>query len=65
MPYSVSIDNPELGEQSILIDGLGTFKNNTTTQVDDEQGTIFTVKNGYEPSEIKAYGVHIVKQGGE
>jgi hypothetical protein len=37
MPYNVIVDHPNLGEQSLYIHGLGTFENNSTTEVSDEQ----------------------------
>jgi hypothetical protein len=45
MPYKVIVDHPELGEQSILIHGLGTFANNTTTEVSDEDVDRFRAAN--------------------
>lgn len=36
MPYRVTIDHPNLGEQDLFIHGLGTFANGSTTEVSDE-----------------------------
>lgn len=37
MPLKVTVDHPEAGDQDIYIHGLGSFRNGTTTEVDDEQ----------------------------
>lgn len=35
--YKVIVDHPSLGDQDLYIHGLGTFHNNTTTEVSLEQ----------------------------
>lgn len=38
MPYEVTVDHPSIGEGTdLVIQGLGTFKNGTTTTVSVEQ----------------------------
>jgi hypothetical protein len=39
----VKVDNPTAGDQDVYIHGLGTFRNGTTTTVDDEQVMRFRI----------------------
>lgn len=42
MPYQLVVDHPSIGEgQSLFIHGLGTFKNNATYEISDEQCQLF------------------------
>lgn len=37
MTYTVKVEIPTAGDQAVYIHGLGTFPNNATSEVDDEQ----------------------------
>lgn len=39
--YKVIVDHPELGDADLFIHGLGTFHNNTTTEIDLDQVRAF------------------------
>lgn len=42
MPYKVIVDHPSIGDGTELyIHGLGTFKNGTTTEIDDNQVDVY------------------------
>jgi hypothetical protein len=49
MSKQVSVNLPAAGEGTMLeVQGLGVFENGTTTDVDDEQVTVYTEAFGYE-----------------
>jgi hypothetical protein len=43
--YKVTVDHPNIGETDLYIHGLGTFRNGTTTEVEDEQVERFRSMN--------------------
>lgn len=46
MPYKVIIDHPSIGdESSLIIHGLGTFKNHTETEISDADVERFRAMN--------------------
>jgi hypothetical protein len=45
MPYTVKVDHPSVGDSDIYIHGLGTFRNGTETEVDDDQVMRFRIMN--------------------
>lgn len=52
MPYLVKVDHPNAGDQDVYIHGLGTFRNGTETEVDDDQVTRFRVATGTTQSGV-------------
>jgi hypothetical protein len=61
LPYKVKVEHPYLGEQKLLIQGLGTFDNNSETTVDDDKVTHFVSVHGKEPEFAKMFGVTVTK----
>jgi len=48
MPYTVKVDHPDAGDQDVYIHGLGTFRNGTSTDVDDEQAELYRAHNAVQ-----------------
>ena len=63
MPFEVTVDHPEAGDQDVYIHGLGTFRNGTTTTVDDDQVMRFRVMNSTQRmSEFDQDGRYTIEQ---
>jgi hypothetical protein len=50
LPYNVKIDLPNAGDQDVFIPGLGTFRNGTENEVDDDQALRYRVINAHQES---------------
>jgi hypothetical protein len=45
MPYSVTVNHPDVGEQDVFVNGLGTLPNGSTTEISDEQDLMYQALN--------------------
>jgi|ERR1700746_263484 len=61
MPYTVQVDHPEAGDSDLYIHGLGTFRNGTSTTVDDEQAELYRALNATQNQEHTPEGGLIVE----
>jgi len=53
MPIKVTVDHPNIGEgSSLIIQGLGTFKNGTDTIVSDEQVARYQAAHSVVDTEV-------------
>jgi hypothetical protein len=53
VPYSMKIDQPNLGDEGeLMIHGLGTFKNGQTYDITDEQAQVFREATARDSGEV-------------
>lgn len=67
MPYTITVDQPNLGEGGkVAIPGLGVFENGKDAEVSDEQAAQYELVNGQSITDaVKSmYGVSI-NEGGQ